>query len=119
MRIVRRERDDAPRRRERIPLPQRRDRPVEQQSERATGPPEVSQQRARNGGLPLVPPLAVGVQPLETLERHGPVAPGELTLRGDRVRGDPEAAEAGDVLGDRRPVAAEWIWSAANAERDV
>ncbi len=92
---------------------------IEQRRQRSAGARQVPEERPRQCRPALVAPFAVGIQPLDAVDRNVPVLPGELGTSRERVGGNPEAAQPGDVLRHRIGIAAERVRRRRQAERHI
>ncbi len=92
---------------------------IEQRRQCSPGARQVPEERPRQSRPALVAPFAVGIQPLDAVDRNVPILPGELGTSRERVGGNPEAAQPGDVLRDRIGIAAERVRHRRQAERHI
>src|SRR5688572_5877947 len=113
------ERDDPSGSRELVPFRERRYRAIEERCERRCRSNQITEQRALEREPFLVPPLAVRVHPLDSIERHGPIGPRELAPRRKRMRGDTKPAQAGNVLRNRVAVTTQRVGRLTNSDSDV
>ena len=113
------ERDDPPGGGELVPPGKRRHRPIEKRCERRGRSHEITEQRAPERESFLVAPLAVGVHPLDSIQRSGPIGPRELAPRRERMRSNTKAAHPGDVFRNGVTVTSQRIGRLTNSERDV
>ncbi len=109
MRIEPGERGHRPLRGCGVPPAEGRNRTVQHGGERGSGADPIPERGADERRPRTAAPRTVGVQPLDAVSRDVPVAPRQLLPGGVRVRDDPEPAQAANIFGHRRGLAAEAI----------
>ena len=101
MRVERRQCHEAPATRGRgVPPAEGIHRPVEQRGDRSARAEGIGQQRDGHIEARLIAPGAVGVEPLEPIDRRGAIAPREGSARRVWMRREPEPALPPHIVDD-------------------